>query len=99
MQLNNVCMCDVCKKPIETSIDGRVEWINRPGNRISDIHVCHNECSSGYNNAGINVGDIIFKETYIYGGAQYIYNRLDELEENNPDVSHKVQAVRINLFG
>lgn len=86
----------ICNKPIEISVNGRVEWVNQGGSKISDIHICHDECSAGYRNLPLNIGDWIFSQ--FYGGEEYVYSRLNEMEEENPHIADKIQYIRKQLF-
>lgn len=96
MELNKECICMVCNKPISTNDNGRVEWINKDVNEISDIHLCHDECSWGYNSSKLNIGDWIFSQ--MYGGPDYVYERLEEMGKNNPYQAAKINEIRKQLF-
>lgn len=59
------CICEVCNKIIDDIYEARIEWgFTNMNSNNPFIHLCHNECSYGYDHIKSRVhyvrGDLIF---------------------------------------
>lgn len=97
-------ICDVCGKEIAYP-NFRIEWGHNSqhsiekANKFDFIQVCHEACSYGIKTNPpypCTFGDIIFDQ--LPYSPEDTMNRLDELSQQNPNLSTKINQIKDNIF-
>lgn len=103
-KLKKSFICDVCGKKI-TYPNFRIEWgyNSQPSiknaRKFDFIQVCHESCSYGIRtnpHYPCTFGDIIFDQ--LPYSPEDTMNRLDELLQQNPNLSIKINQIKDNIF-
>lgn len=97
-------ICDVCGRTI-TDSHFRIEWghnskpTSKNASKFDFVQVCHNDCSYGYKTNSsypCTFGDIIYDQ--LPRTANDTNERLEELAQQNPNLSKQIQHIKSNIF-